>query len=272
MVSPTHKIGVLSDGELQFQLPAATTLIHDFQVPATGRYSLLRHDWQCSHFDYKSRTAGTNPDSPNAALPETVHLNPFDGQDFMEMPQYLEEFQLALMAKADPTLGRAQLLEKWRALTVNSVAFTDKHAIDTGTRFFGGDPSKNYKDEMLGINLYNPKCIAWKVAITCAGNVVKHIDTLTIEAVDPKNLPGVDYVWERPWLCHWAVEATNQKLDLRVMVDGALRTAWRCSPFPQMRPAGTPIVLWGVGGRTRVAEKWRLLPVANGATFSPYFP
>lgn len=258
-------------GEIELE-DSAPVFLHDFRVPAEGKFRQLKHDYECAEMNYRPRNYGVNPGSPNAALPETVHLNPFDGIEFVPFPLHMEEFQVALMAKADPTLTFAQLKDKWRALTVNSVAFTDKHSINYGEFLDPPDPTKNYRDDLLGENLYNPIPIAWKVAITCAGNLVKIITSNVIEAVDPDNLPDPDYVWQRPWLLHWAVEETIQELDGLQLIDGKLRKRYRCSPFPQMRPVGTPIVLWGRGGRTRISESWRIKPIINGATYSPYVP
>lgn len=251
---------------------AAPALIHDFRVPDTGKYVQLKHDYECAEMNYKPRNIGVNPGSPNSALPETVHLDPIDGIEFLPFPLHMEEFMLALMGFANPTLTRDELKIAWRALTVNSVAFTDKHSINYGMFLSPPDPSKCYRDDLLEENMDNPIPIAWKMSVTCAGNIVKVISGRMIEAVDPANLPDPAYVWERPWLCHWAVEETIQELDGLQMIDGKLRKRYRCSPFPQMRPVGTPIVLWGKGGATRVKESWRMKSIANGATYSPYVP
>jgi hypothetical protein len=249
------------------------SLIHDFRVPAEGRFCQLTHDFENPEWDYKPRSSAYSPGSPNSALPETVHFQPFDGKDFVPLTEAMQWFHFGLLAKANPTLTTDQLKARWRALTVNSVAFTDKHSIDYGTRFFGGDPSKNYADYILGVNLYNPKPIAWK-SLSTGGNLVKIIaGATTIEAIDfTRPLPSIDEVWQKPWLIHWATEETIDLLPSTATIDGADRKTWRVSPFPQMRPVGTPFPIWGRDGQNRVKSTASLKSVSNGQLFSPYVP
>ena len=249
------------------------TLVHDFQVPAEGTFRQLRHDFENPDWDHKPRSSMYNPGSRNSALPETVVLQPFDGEDFVRLTEEMQWFHFGLLAKANPGLTTAELKARWKALTVNSVAFTDKHSIDYGTRFFSGDHTKNYADYILRVNLDNPKPIAWK-AISTGGNLVKIVaGPATIEAIDfTKPLPAIDEVWDKPWLIHWATEETVDLLPFTATVDGAQRKVWRVSPFPQMRPVGTPFPIWGRGGLNRVKSTTSLKSVANGQTFSPYVP
>jgi hypothetical protein len=258
--------------------PSATptppaTLVHDFQVPAEGTFRQLRHDFENPEWDHKPRSSTYNAGSRNSALPETVGFQPFNGEDFVRLTEEMQWFHFGLLAKANPGLTTAELKARWRALTVNSVAFTDKHSIDYGTRFFHGDATKNYADYILGENLDNPKPIAWK-AISTGGNLVKIVTApRTIEAIDfTKPLPSIDEVWQRPWLIHWATEETVDLLPFTATVDGATRKVWRVSPFPQMRPVGTPFPIWGRGGQNRVRITSSMKSVANGQTFSPYVP
>jgi hypothetical protein len=197
-----------------------------------------------------------------------VHFQPFGKEEFVPLTEEMQWFHFGLLAKANPSLSTDALKERWRALTVNSVAFTDKHSIDYGTRFCNGDPTKNYADYILGANLYNPKPIAWK-AISTGGNLVKIVAApTTIEAIDfTKPLPTIDEVWRKPWLIHWATEET-----LDMLIDQGGRKVWRVSPFPQMRPVGTPFPIWGRGGQNRVATAASLKSIPSGQTFSPYVP
>ena len=248
-------------------------LFHDFQVPAEGTFRQLRHDFENPEWGHKPRSSAFNPGSRNSALPETVELQPFNGEDFVRLTEEMQWFHFRLLAKANPGLTTAELKDRWKALTVNSVAFTDKHSIDYGTRFFHGDRSKNYADFILGLNLKNPKPIAWK-AISTGGNLVKIVSLpRTIEAIDfTKPLPSIDEVWAKPWLIHWATEETLDLLPFTSTVDGATRKVWRVSPFPQMRPVGTPFPIWGRGGVNRIKKTTSLKSVANGQVFSPYVP
>jgi len=248
-------------------------LVHDFLVPAAGRFAQLRHDFESAEWGYKPRTYGLSPSSPNIALPETIHFQPFDSEDFVPLTEPMQWFHFELLARANPSLTTDELKQRWRALTVNSVAFTDKHSIDYGTRFYGGDPTKNYADYILGVNLYNPKPIAWK-SLSTGGNLVKIIGgATTIEAIDfTKGLPRVEDVWEKPWLIHWATEETTDLLPFVSTIDGVARSTWRVSPFPQMRPVGTPFPIWGRGGQNRVGSASSLKAVSNGQSFSPYVP
>jgi hypothetical protein len=251
----------------------APTLMHDFQVPGEGHFALLRHDYENPEWGYRPRTYEILPARLNIALPETIHFQPFNSEDFVPLTEPMQWFHFELLARANPTLTTTELKERWRALTVNSVAFTDKHSIDYGTRFFDGDPTKNYADYILGVNLYNPKPIAWK-SMSTGGNLVKIIaSSRTIEAIDPsKPLPSIDEVWQKPWLIHWATEETTDQLPFVQEIDGARRNTWRVSPFPQMRPVGTPFPIWGSAGQNRIASAASLKAVSNGQSFSPYFP
>jgi len=252
---------------------APPTLMHDFQVPAEGTFCQLRHDFENRDLGYRPRSSEYKPGSPNSALPETVDFQPFHVEDFVPLTEEMQWFHFGLLAKANPNLTTDELKARWRALTVNSVAFTDMHSIDYGTRFCGGDPSKNYADYILGENLYNPKPIAWK-ALSTGGNLVKiSVQPKTIEAIDfTKPLPSIDEVWQKPWLVHWATEETIDLLPSTVMIDGAERKTWRVSPFPQMKPVGTPFPIWGRDGRNRIQSELSLKSVSNGQMFSPYFP
>jgi len=191
----------------------------------------------------------------------------------VRLTEEMQWFHFGLLAKANPDLTKAELKARWRALTVNSVAFTDKHSIDYGTRFRDGDKTKNYKDYILGENMSNRRPIAWK-AISTGGNLVKIVSApRTIEAIDfTKPLPSIDEVWEKPWLIHWATEETLDLLPFTATVDGEQRKVWRVSPFPQMRPVGTPFPIWGRGGLNRIRSTTSLKRIANGQTFSPYVP
>ena len=110
--------------------------------------------------------------------------------------------------------------------------------------------------------------------MSTGGNLVKIIGGgTTIEAIDfTKALPSIDEVWQKPWLIHWATEETLDLLPLTAPIDGAQRQVWRVSPFPQMRPVGTPFPIWGRDGQNRVASAASLKSIANGQTFSPYVP
>jgi hypothetical protein len=252
---------------------SSAVLLHDFQVPASGNFRQLRHDYENSEWDFKPRSYGQNPGSRNSALPETIPFQPFDRGEFVPLTEEMQWFHFGLLAKANPELTTDELKARWKALTVNSVAFTDKHSIDYGSRFAGGDKSKNYADYILGVNLGNRKPIAWK-ALSTGGNLVRIISgNTTIEAIDfTQPLPSIDEVWQKPWLIHWATEETLDLLPFTAKVDGATRKVWRVSPFPQMRPVGTPFPIWGRDGLNRIKSATSLKRIANGQIFSPYVP
>jgi hypothetical protein len=247
--------------------------MHDFVVPAEGTFCQLRHDFESPEWGYAPRSSGVAPALPNAAGPEIIPLQPFDDEEFVPLTEQMQWFHFGLLAKANPGLSMDELKARWRALTVNCVVFTDEHYIDYGTRFGGNDPTKNYADHILGMNLDNPKPIAWR-AISTGGNLVKVIaPPTTIEAIDfTRQLPSIDEVWQKPWLIHWATEETLDPLPSTAAIDGAQRKVWRVLPFPQMRPVGTPFPIWGRGGQNRVATAASMKSVANGQPFSPYVP
>lgn len=256
-------------------------LTREIRVPNDGKqYALLRHDWQWPGDGawpaYKPRSVVYNPSSPNIELPETVHLLPIDKKDFLPLTPALQQYHLDILRRANPSVSESVLKQQWKNLTRQSVAFTDRHAWNTGD--FLHDPSKNFALYALGLNLQNPP-IAWKVGISTGGNLVRITQAPNyVEAIDPaKPLPSVEELFEKPWLLHWAtVEcgASHDKFEWTQMIDGKPRNAWRVIQFPQLRDAtgarvGVPYPLWGYGGLTRV-ETSRLLPVANGAVLNPY--
>ena len=138
----------------------SATLLHDFAVPAAGTFCQLRHDFENPEWDYEPRSCKSNPAAPNAAGPEMVPFLPFNGEEFVPLTAEMQWFHFGLLARANPGLSTDELKARWRALTVNSVVFTDKHYIDYGTRFGGSDLTKNYADYILGVNLDNPTPIA----------------------------------------------------------------------------------------------------------------
>jgi hypothetical protein len=273
----TIRIAIRSAKIAPANLPAssnpAAVLLHDFVVPAQGTFCQLRHDFESPDWGYTPRSSAYGTGAPIAAGPELVPLRPFDGQDFVPLTEEMQWFHFGLLARANPTLSTDELKARWRALTVNSVVFTDQHYIDYGTRFGGTDLTKNYADYILGVNLDNPAPIGWKTLST-GGNLVKIIGApTTIEAIDfTRPLPSIDEVWQKPWLIHWATEETLDRLPLTATIDGAERSLWSVRPFPQMRPVGTPFPIWGRGGQNRVAAAASLKSLANGQPFSPYVP
>lgn len=264
--------------------PTPQGLWRYFIVPDDGyEYAFLRHDWQRADLGYKPRSAGLNDKSPNISLPETVHMLPFDKKDFLFLTPALQEFFVTLFAKANPSMAEIDMeiiKAQFANATKRSVAFTDRHAWDSGYAYNPVDPSKNYAFYPLGWNLYNPLPIAWKVGISCGGNLVRILEKPNIvEAIDPLALPTVDDIWNKPWLLHWGTEEngrTTDKLNFTQEIDGQSRTAWRVTPFPQVRNieykrTGMPYGFFGYGGKTRV-EAGMLLPAKAGTLFSPYVP
>ncbi|HEY5956406.1 MAG TPA: hypothetical protein VIV60_07640, partial [Polyangiaceae bacterium] len=253
----------LEDGT-EYRTPAQG-LHQYFVVPDDGyQYAFLRHDWQWAGDGtwgaYKPRSAGLNNTNPNIELPETVHLLPFDKRDFLPLDKVRQQFHLNLLRVANPSVDLMTLKLQWKALTGQSVAFTDRHAWNTGDRLSPPDPTKNFALYALNLNLQNPP-IAWKVGISTGGNLVRILEQPNIvEALDwAKPLPAAIDLMKKPWLCHWATiecGGSDDRFAWSQMVDGALRAAWRVLPFPQLRnvygiKTGTPYPLWGYGGRTR---------------------
>src|SRR5512143_349918 len=85
-------------------------LWNNFVVPDDGHeYAFLRHDWQSAEYGYKPRSAGLNDKSPNISLPETVHLLPFDGNDFLPLTPALQDYFVTLFAKANPSMAKIDM-------------------------------------------------------------------------------------------------------------------------------------------------------------------
>ena len=249
------------------------TLVHDFSVPSDGTFCQLKHDFESPERGYAPRSLRYGSGAPSSAGPETIAFQPFHGEDFVPLTEEMQHFQFELLARANPSLSSDELKTRWRALTADCMVFTDKHSIDYGTRFANGDAAQNYADYILGVNLENPRPIAWK-ALSTGGNLVKVIAApTTIEAIDfTRPLPSIDEVWQKPWLIHWATEETLDLLSSTAAIDGTQRKTWRVLPFPHMRPVGTPFPIWGRGGQNRIAAAASMRSIANGQIFSPYVP
>jgi hypothetical protein len=195
-------------------------------------------------------------------------MQPYESDGFVPLPEKMQEFCFAILRIPYPTLSRAEAAIRWGNLIKNSVGFTDRHAPDYGT--ICGDPTKNYADYINGANLQN-KPVAWKI-LGCGGNICKVVSGNVIEALDyTKPLPSdpVDFYHTHPWLFQWATQCYWTVVGKEV-IDGMNRTKYKVDRFPQMRPVNVLFPLWGIGGRTRVLNGWRMKPVTNGAIYTPY--
>jgi len=249
---------VYEGGEVQEFVPFVATLRRFFTVPAVGKFVRLKHDYQTEEINwYKPRKAATQTE-----VPETIHLNPFELNDFVPLTQERQEFTLQTMLIANPTMSRGEAINRLHELTRTSVCFTDD----------GNSWDKGRADYLFGTNV-NAAPMGWKM-LGFGGNVYRQISSNVIEAID-YNLPLPDpekLYREKPWLFQWATQCYMQQTGTFEMLGGKMRSQWKVSRFPHMAPVGLLTPVWGAGGRNRIMESWRYAPIANGATYSPYVP
>lgn len=243
----------------------------EFYVPDDGEtYYILRDDWQRSDWGYKPRSTIYNDTSGNIALPQTVQFSPFKAYDFVPMTERLQYFHLDLLRLANPSVDETTIRWQMQELYRQSVAFTDRHAWDTGDKL--GDPTKNFRFYPTNKNPDNPKPCAWKCGISTGSNIIRLVrGTVNVfECMDPAApLPDPEKLFRDPALCHWATveeghKETNPdtgvitaKLNWGEVIDGSWRRAWRTSAFPQLRnilnhKTGVPYMFMGLNGRTKI--------------------
>lgn len=240
-------------GKLELPL----TLQRTFTVPVDGDFIRLLHDYQTDQWNYKPRTAATQTE-----VPETIHLNPYEANDFVPLTREREEFILATMRIADPSVARDEMLIRWKELTRTSVCFTDD----------GNSWDQGRASYLLGVNL-DATPMGWKM-LGFGGNIMRKLYGNVVEAIDYNAaLPDpVELYKAKPWLFQWATQCYMTQTGKYEMLGGKMRPQWQVSRFPTMRPVGLLVPLFGAGGQTRIMESWRWEPVSNGAAYSPYVP
>lgn len=256
--------------------PPVFTPMREFKVPAMGQFYLTRHDYQREDMRYtgkyengpvshiiknemvpRSISMQFKKNPPECALPETVYIPGQKPNDFVPLSARWQDFWFSLLDLASgQTFTREQLLASWEDLTKQGRAFTDFHSTAYG-----------YTDYILKKNLGSAKGPIQHKSLSCGGNLVRRIGTHSsgkyiVEALNLSiNPPDPEVAIKKPWLVHWGTQETVLKYG----------DHWRVADFPQLGPYGTPFLLVSTGG-TNLIESDMVLPIDNGATYSPYKP
>lgn len=260
----------------------------DLRVPEFGRFGVVKHDYQLAEYDFKPRQLAL---SVRYALPQNRKTRPMFNNavyDYVRVPEahqwfLWDLFRFALedripvgkieaetyvkIIKGFPTTfntyTEGSLTEAYGNMIERSRDFTDGQAVEDG-----------FADYPTGRHIGKPPW-QWR-CITHGGNLVKIlrewngyyvIEAINLNAPPPK----VEDVFYKPWLIQWATEiTTNQLADKRWVVSRfpQIREACRKNGLPEM---GTPFPLWSLNGENMIAKDY-VIPVANGAKFSPYVP
>ena len=230
----------------------------NFRVPDVGKYVQLKHDYQTAEANplhpYKPRSFDMATE-----VPETVHLSPFEYDDFVALTPELEEFMLATIRIPNPVLTREQAIDVWREMTRTSVCWTDN----------GNSWDRGRRSALL--NTPGTKLMGWKM-LGFGGNVHKVISGRVIEAIDytkPLGNPAELYK-AKPYLFQWSTQCYATKTGISELIGGVMRPQYKVSRFPHMRPVNILTPVFGFGGQNRISESWRIKQVTNGSTYSPY--
>ena len=255
----TYNIGILSDGSLNVtNSDNGDVLIHDFPI-AWDNALITLHDYQTAENDYKPRKSATHTE-----VPETLHLSPIDHIEVIELDRELQEFYLSVLRIGSPSLTREDAILRWHELTRTSVCFTDNGASwDQGKADYLFDPNSTLPP------------MGFKISIATCGNAFKSVTGNIIEAIDYRQRPlpdPVELYREQPWKFFWCTQAYMEKTGKKELIDGAMRTQYTVSRFPQFRPVGTLLPLMGTDGATRISERWRYTEIEKGTIYSPYVP
>ena len=231
-----------------------------WQVPASGVFVRVLHDFQTAFWDLKPRgfAIGFDPlDNPDGAFPDTFRLASVTmGEDItIALSEPLQRLWYALLRLACHDLIPApELLLRWAEITEHGRALTDGFAVQQG-----------YRDFVLGVNP-NAKPIRQKM-LTMGGNILKVLgETSThyiVETIDPRAVPAPAEVWGKPWLVHWGTQTSVVKTA----------SGWRVTDWGQLNWAGVgygvPFLVLSDTGMAKVRKVY-CEPIANGAVFSPY--
>lgn len=255
MASNSHNIGIFSDGSVDVPV-----LKRKFVVPSTGKHARLKHDYQTAYANEEHAYKPRSFDMPTE-VPETVHLNPYEMNDFVPVTREIQEFILATMRIADPYMSRMEAINRLHELTRTSVCFTDD----------GNSWDMGRTDYLFPSNLDADKPMGWKM-LGFGGNIVRVIYGREIEAIDYlAPLPDPEALYrDKPWLFQWATQCYKEETGRYEVIDGKFRKQYKVARFPHMKPVGLLVPLFGAGGKNRIAEGWRMETISNGTIYSPY--
>jgi len=192
--------------ELYRYAPESLPVADFFKIPDDGQiYWQVMYDFQTDVWGKVPRPIALEYKkfSPpeERSLPATV---PLKGPDAGEFTPLTEPFQVLWHGMIDYASEASHsfdaLDEVWRNVTISGRALTDQHSRGQG-----------FADYILGENIDGPP-MAIKY-LTMSGNMLRQKrrsgTKIYFETIDiRKPAPSVEWVMERPWLCHWATEST----------------------------------------------------------------
>ena len=194
------------DGETQVLVPEPLPAADFFTVPDDGHtYWQFIHDFQTDVWQHLPRPIVLEYKKfrPPAerSLPATVPLRGPNAGEFTPLSEHYQLLWFNMIDYASEASHSYDALDEvWRNVTISGRALTDGHSRGQG-----------YADYILGENMEGPP-MAIKY-LTLTGNMLRqtrrsgtkiYFETLDIR----KPAPDVEWVMERPWLCHWTTEST----------------------------------------------------------------
>lgn len=231
------------------------------RVPAVGKFGILRHDFQLEEYNYGPRQYMPEYEQM-VSVPATRRF--FKRPDFVPFTAAWAWRWLDMLRWASNwLLPDAEIVNVWRRMISNHVAFTDNHA-----------PENGYHDPVTGENA-GKRIFEW-ASLGMAGNLIKIVESAgqyrAIEAFDlSQPPPSLAEIIAQPWKWHWATEQSLYAL-------GGNR--WVVSNFPHLEVVckkynlpivGLPVPLVSLGGIQWVKIE-HFDRIDNGATYSPYVP
>lgn len=283
----------------------------ELKVPDTGDFYRIKHDWQTEICNYMPRQFDPEFEQPNLPMPAALMLwgcnknGEFLTVDSSWQTRLYELFRWAvgpIPEDGEPEFFYIQdpknhkniikvpegtmysfprypvgtLRWAYMDFITDHRALTDRHAFDT--------PERWYRDELLGINMWNSRNWMMK-CLTFPGNIVKKVPRLSTDvgAVTPietfdycRTAPSLDWILKnKPYLIWWANEQSVVELP---PVNGKRR--WVVARFPQLKvvcrkygipEVGTPYFAIGCGGRNLIENAW-IEKINNGSNYSIYMP
>lgn len=242
-----------------------------FQVPASGKFVQVRHDWQTSRWSYKPRalTIGYSPNhNPEGAYPDTFPMDGCGPDEFTPLTEPVQRLWFECLRKASLyRIPVSELISRWAIITSDGRALTDDHAWNH-VESNNTDTNRMFADYIQRLNLSNPKPMAQK-CLTMGGNILKvYGETSThylVEAIDTVSSPSIESLWGKWWLIHWGTQST-----IKPYGSGWKITDWSWLNYDNV-PYGVPFLLFGDGGTNRIRKEY-CKPISNGDTYTPYYP
>jgi len=238
-----------------------------FTVPMLGTYRRVKHDWQDTpEWGTLPRAreiwGDTMPESnPAGGLPDTCRTYPTgDAFETVKLTLAWQVFWFECLRLAVYNqMPEVTLKERWAEITEHGRALTDNTAVKQG-----------YTDYILGLNLGSVQGDMRQKPLTMGGNIVKvlyiqngytHVEALNLSQPPP---PLVE-TFKKPWLVQWATQSTIIPYNGGYKVTDWGQLNWNGVGY------GVPFLLVSPNGSVKIPNDW-LMPIASGATYTPYNP